>query len=258
MSDQIRQRRRIYSRVTSSTLFHVEDALEMVSKRGDPAPKLRIFTGRYSDSGLDSYVVHYIDLADARPLFDDIAQIHLRPVQWDDYKGSKGKGGAIIANVMSLNTRHYDGADRLFISLTLAPGEKEGRGVVKPIRNRSAIAQINVMLSLDEARKMAYQVQAYLAAYEVCRLWTQLQAEGEKFPPYPLSQRGGNDEAEQGQPSRNGRRDVYGDGTAVPSKDPRTRNVFDLFYDIHSRAPKDGAELGDWWSENKQLYENDV
>lgn len=247
MNDQ-QPLRQIHNAITRTAFLYVEDALHFINKKtGEASPKLRFFGAKYGPDGMESYVSHYVDLADARVLLDDLAHIQNQPMPftWFDYKGSPSTNGQYLANTMEVNARvSKDGKGvQVFISLLLAPGTKEGGGVVKPIHGRPPISQVNIRLDVAAARRLAYEVQAYLQAYETCRLWAHMQSVGQTFSPYPLSQRGGQSDllAEY----------QYGDGTAVPNH-PATQNAFDLFEEEKGRVPKDGAELADWWDERRQ------
>lgn len=252
MSEELR---RLYSRITRNTFFHVEDRLDMVKREKDgaitPNPKLRLFAGNYQSGGVEGFVVHYIDLATARVVFRDISQVHRQDVSWTDFKGGDVEGRGVLSNVLKINTSEYKSEKRLFLEFTLAPGEREASGIVKP-KGKNVIANVNIMLSVWDAREMAETVLAYLAAFDVLRLMQH--TKGENFPPFVLSVR--RDDGQAGATSQSSRpqdRYTYGDGTKAPNH-PRTRFALDQFWTVHNRSPRDGSEIEVWWQENRHLY----
>lgn len=240
--------RRIYSRVTQKTYLHIEDYLgnTRTDTQGQvvAAPKLRVFAGNHG--GGSGFVAHYVDLDVARVVFDDLYHVHQNPrFLWEDKKGGEVAGRGVLSNILKVNNGEYKGKQRIFVELTLAPGKKEQSGIVMP-SGRPAIAHVNLMLSVMEARIMAKTILDHIRAFDVCRLM--VHTTPENFPPYPTSVRYG--ESDQG-----GNRYTYGDGTTAPT-DPRTCFAMDKFWEVEGRAPRDGSEIEVWWQVNGHKYKD--
>lgn len=242
--------RRIYSRITQKTYLHVEDYLgnTRTDTQGQvvAAPKLRVFAGNHG--GGSGFVAHYVDLNVARVVFDDLYNIHQNPrFLWEDKKGGQVAGRGVLSNILKINTGEYKQKQRVFVELTLAPGKEEQSGIVVPI-GRPAIAHVNIMLSVMEARIMAKAILDHIRAFDVCRLM--FHATPENFPPYATSVRYEDD-------SQDGDRYTYKDGTVAPT-DPRTRFAIDKFWDTERRAPRDGSEIEVWWQNNGHKFKDEM
>jgi len=150
MSEQT-QRYRIYSHMTKSRFLHVEDALDI--------GKLRLFGGEYvKGEGATATAAHYLDLADARVLLNDLAWG--KSVNYIEYKGS-ANGGQAISRVLKVKTN----GDKTWFRLENGPGQVIGHGAVKPAGDPDVV--VNVPLTTWEARRLALAVLAHLAAWEV-------------------------------------------------------------------------------------------
>lgn len=150
MSEQV-ERFRIYSHVTRSKWLHVEDALDI--------GKLRLFAGDYvKGQGAKATAAHYLDLADARVLFSDLAWG--KPVDFAEFKGT-ANGGQAISRVLKVRTN----GDKTWFRQENGPGQVIGQGAVKPAGKPEAV--INVPLTTWEARKLALTVLAHVDAWAV-------------------------------------------------------------------------------------------
>lgn len=167
------ERIRIYSHFTAGAFLHIEDALDLSQ------PKLRLFAGRFkSGQGMGQYQDHYLDLADGRVLFTDLA--YGRPVNWHEFKGSE-RGGQLTAYRLQINSKQRGEETSVFIELNSGPGERSGPGIVKPVGKFGQ--SINVHLTGWDARRLGHAVLSYLNAFEVARML----ASGRQLPPYPTS-----------------------------------------------------------------------
>lgn len=148
-------RRRIHSHMTRSTFFHIEDAF------GLKPPKLRVFAGQYkSGDGATGTAYHFIDLADARVLFSDLAAG--RQTVFEDFKGSPGGSGRDPqSRVLRVKTK-TDG--KVWWELANGPGKVVGQGIIQP--NGHPTSVVNVPFTRHESRRLAFAVLHYLRAWE--------------------------------------------------------------------------------------------
>jgi hypothetical protein len=160
MSEQsTSERNRVYSHMTRSRFLHIEDALSI--------GKLRLFAGEYRrGKGASSTAYHFVDVADARVLFSDMAWS--KPVDFADYKGTSTPSGGDGNGPQSRVLKVKAGGDKVWIELCNGPGEVVGEGAVKP--KGKPDAAVSVPLSRWEARKLAFAVLAYVQAWEARRL----------------------------------------------------------------------------------------
>jgi hypothetical protein len=150
MSEQA-QRYRIYSHITKSRFLHIEDALDI--------GKLRLFSGEYQrGQGATATAAHYLDLADARVLLNDLAWG--KSVNYTEYKGS-ANGDQAVSRVLRVKTN----GDKTWFQLQNGPGEVVGEGAVKPKGDPETV--VNVPFNIWEARRLAFTVLAHLDAWEV-------------------------------------------------------------------------------------------
>ena len=150
MSEQT-QSYRIYSHVTKSRWLHIEDALEI--------GKLKLFAGDYvKGQGAKATAIHYLDVADARVLFNDLGWG--KKVDYCEFKGT-ANGGQAISRVFKVKTS----GDKVWFRLENGPGQMIGEGAVKPAGEPEAV--VNVPLTVWEARRLARAVLAHLQAWEV-------------------------------------------------------------------------------------------
>jgi len=150
MSEQV-ERFRIYSHVTRSKWLHVEDGLDI--------GKLRLFAGDYQKGkGAKTMAIHYLDIADARVLLNDLAWG--KPVDYAEFKGSANNGKP-ASRVLKVKTN----GDKVWVTLESGPGEVIGQGAVKPKGKPDVV--VNVPLTTWEARRLAFTVLAHLDAWTV-------------------------------------------------------------------------------------------
>jgi hypothetical protein len=137
--------------MTRTRWLHVEDALEI--------GKVRLFAGQYKrGEGARVTAYHYLDLADARVLFSDLAWG--KAVDYIEYKGSDNGEGP-RSRVLKVKRN----GDKVWVRLENGPGQRIGEGAVKPAGDPDAV--VNVPLSVWDARKLAHAILAHVAAWEV-------------------------------------------------------------------------------------------
>ena len=145
------QRYRVYSHITKSRFLHIEDALDI--------GKIRLFAGDYQKGkGAKTLAVHYLDVADARVLLNDLAWG--KAVDYCEFKGS-ANGGEPTSRVLKVKTN----GDKTWFRLENGPGEVIGQGAVKPKGEPETV--VNVPLTTWEARRLAFEVLAHLDAWVV-------------------------------------------------------------------------------------------
>jgi len=148
-------RQRIYSHITRSRFLHLEDALAI--------GKVRLFVGQYrKGQGASATAFHFLDTADARVLFSDLAWS--KPVDFTDYKGTPAQpgndGNGPQSRVLKVKTK----GDKVWLEVQNGPGQVVGQGAVKPAGKPDAA--VSVPLSTWEARKLAHAALAYVRAWE--------------------------------------------------------------------------------------------
>ena len=149
MTEQ-RERYRIYSHLTRSRFLHVEDALDI--------GKLRLFAGEYQrGQGASATSAHYMDVADARVLLNDLAWG--KAVDYREYKGTNGERPT--SRVLKVKRN----GDKVWIRLEAGPGEIVGEGAIKPAGEPEVV--VNVPLTTWEARRLAFAVLAHVQAWEI-------------------------------------------------------------------------------------------
>jgi hypothetical protein len=153
-----RTRVRIYSHVTQSRFLHLEDALEI--------GKIRLFAGTYRrGQGMESHSYHFIDLADARVVFDALAGAEAG-FSYREYKGTPTETGA-VSRILSVQVR----GENVYVELKTGPGKLTPTGAITP--SGKPRVEINVGFKLYEARRMAAAILAYIHAWDVHRLMAQ-------------------------------------------------------------------------------------
>lgn len=167
------QRIRIYSHVTQSTFFHVEDALSI--------NKLRLFAGTYKrGQGSQQHGFHFLSIEDARVIFTALAHPQLG-VSHKEYKGSvkEQPNGRkeVTSRVLSLQVKE----DRVYFELKRGPGKLTNTGAIQP--DGKAAVELTVPFKHYEAQRLALTVLAYLQAWDVVRLLTHRQS-ASPFPAY--------------------------------------------------------------------------
>lgn len=150
---------RIYSHVTQSRFLHVEDAL------GVGAGKVRFFAGTYSRGrGMSTHGIHFLDLADARVIFDALARGE-QGFSYKEYKGTPPQNGSgAVSRVLSIAVK----GENVYIELKSGPGKLTNTGAITP--NGPAKVEVNVGFKLYEARRLAASVLAYIHAWDVMRM----------------------------------------------------------------------------------------
>ncbi len=150
---------RIHSHITQSRFLHVEDALTI--GRG----KLRLFAGRYRRSaGMEAHVFHFLDLSDARVIFDALARGE-QGFRYKEYKGTPPRDGkTAVSRVLSIAIK----GENVYVELKTGSGKLTNTGAITP--NGPAKVDVNVGFKLYEARRMAAEVLAYIHAWDVLRM----------------------------------------------------------------------------------------
>ena len=149
-------RTRIFSHITKTRWLHIEDSLEI--------NKIRFFIGQYQrGSGAQATAYHFLDAADARPLFLDMSWG--RQLDITDYKGSANGGGQPVSRVLKIKGPK-DG--KFWLEVQNGPGQVIGAGAVKPAGEPEA--SISIALTTWEARKLALAVIEYMTAWRVAAL----------------------------------------------------------------------------------------
>ncbi len=259
-------RTRIYSTMTGSAFLHVEDALDLTNRKGEPTPKIRIFAGSYGrNQGTRKSTAHFLDLADARVIFSNLA--NGRNFTYKDHKGSATKQPP-VANTLKVNKSK---AGDYYIELERGRGEAVGQGAVKPTWHRGgAEISINVKFSEWDAQTLGHAVYAYLLAWECSRM---LQS-SRTYPPYPTSDIDNDNGIENGrfypsplpnntqpdplnlngQPAAKPGHDyTYANGTAVPDHQG-SKWAFDCYIRTHKAKPRDPEMLSAWWKQNAKNH----
>ena len=112
MTEQV-ERFRIHAHLTRTKWLHIEDALDI--------GKLRLFAGDYKKGeGAKVMAWHFLDVADARVLFSDLAWG--KAVDYTEFKGT-ANGGEAVSRVLKVRTN----GDKVWFSLENGPGEVIGR-----------------------------------------------------------------------------------------------------------------------------------
>src|SRR5687768_9538478 len=97
-------RPRIFSHLTRTRFFHIEDALA----RG----KFRFFIGAFEKGrGANSTAYAFLDIDDARVIFSDMSWG--KPVDFKDYKGGRDGNGLLISRLLHIKTKE----DKVWIEL---------------------------------------------------------------------------------------------------------------------------------------------
>ncbi|HID53699.1 MAG TPA: hypothetical protein EYP41_16900 [Anaerolineae bacterium] len=150
---------RLHSHITQSRFLHVEEALNV------GWGKLRLFAGRYKRSeGMKAYVFHFLDLPDARVIFDALARGE-QGFRYKEYKGTPPRDGhPAVSRALSIAVK----GENVYIELKTGPGKLTNTGAITP--NGPAKVEVNVSFKLYEARRMAASVLAYIHAWDVMRM----------------------------------------------------------------------------------------
>jgi len=154
---------RIASQITRTRFLHIEDSLER--------RKLRFFIGSYEQGrGASATAFTFLDVDDARVVLSDLSWG--KQMEFVDFKGSQTNNGVITSRLLKIAITHAPhGAQRsagedgkCWIEIKNGPGEMIN-GVVKP-RGKPA-AEIQIPLTIFEARRLAHTCLAYLQAWDV-------------------------------------------------------------------------------------------
>jgi hypothetical protein len=144
---------RIASQITRTRFLHIEDSLER--------RKLRFFIGSYEQGrGATATAFTFLDVDDARVVLSDLSWG--KQMEFLDFKGGKDGNDAIISRVLKITIRE----GKCWIEIKNGLGELIN-GVVKP--NGRPAVEIQIPLTVFEARRLAHACLAYLAAWDVAR-----------------------------------------------------------------------------------------
>jgi hypothetical protein len=148
---------RLYSHVTKTRFLHIEDSLSI--------GKVRLFAGAYVRSrGMTSHTNHYLDLADARVIFQALMNGE-QEFNYKEYNGTpnQGRNGA-VSRVLSVVVK----GENAYIELKSGPGKLTSTGAITPA-GKSEVA-VNIGFKLYEARRLGATVLAYIRAWDVMRM----------------------------------------------------------------------------------------
>ena len=151
----------IYKVITRSAILHLEDALEI--------DKVRLRLCRYKKGqGAQAVAFHYLDVADARVLFSDLAQGNL-PEEFVDFKGSPtARDGKPLSRVLKVQDTAGKTRSPIVFEASNGPGQVIGQGPVKPAGEPDA--KVAILISRVETRKMAFAMLEYLQACAVVQM----------------------------------------------------------------------------------------
>lgn len=151
---------RIYSEITKSNILHLEDALAI--------GKVRVFLLAYQrGQGASATVSHFLDVEDARVLAADLAGGRL-PEKFTDYKGSPhGPSGKAVSRVLKVEDRGDEQRAPIVLQVANGPGLVIGEGAIKP--DGKPDAEIAILLTRWQARRLGCALQTYLLAWQVRR-----------------------------------------------------------------------------------------
>ena len=153
-SESTQERTVIFSYFTKSAFLNVEDSLEI--------GKLRLFLGKYKrGDGMQVGTYHFLDVDAARPLLMDLSWA--RVVKFIDYKGGSNGSGNIISRVLSVKSQD----DSVWFEVKNGPGKKSQTGAVMPAGD--ATSDVSIPLKVDDARRLALALLAYISAHEVAQ-----------------------------------------------------------------------------------------
>lgn len=139
-----------------SRFLQLEDALEI--------GKIRIWIGEYQKgNGMQASAQHFMDLDDARVVFDDLA--NGRALAYQEYKGSVN--GSVISRVLSIKKDTKSGEGYWF-EVKNGPGKVMPTGAVQPAGEPTA--QVAAGLPIYDARRLAHVALAYIRAWEARNL----------------------------------------------------------------------------------------
>jgi hypothetical protein len=88
-----------------------------------------------------------------------------KPVEFVDFKGT-ADGNGVVSRVLRVNTDKDKG--KVWFSLNSGPGKETATGAVTPAGQ--ATKKINVGMTLQDARQMAYAVLEYMTAWQAAQL----------------------------------------------------------------------------------------
>lgn len=150
---------RIFEYMLKTAWLHVEDALAI--------GKIKLFAGSYQRGNKEATetAVHYVDVDSIRPLLHDLSWG--KPVEFTDFKGTAGDD-SVVSRVLRVNTDKEKG--KVWFSLASGPGKETDTGAVTPAGK--ATKKINVGMTLQDARQMAYAVLEYMLAWRTAQLMT--------------------------------------------------------------------------------------
>jgi len=152
---------RIFSHITRTRFFHIEDSLER--------RKLRFFVGSFERGhGANNTAYAFLDVDDARVVMNDLAWG--KQVDFVDHKGGMDANQLAVARVLKIKTKE----ERVWVEVHNGPGEEMFEGAIKPVGK--PYAEISVPLTIFEARKMGFACLAYLQAWDFSAFSGQLSA----------------------------------------------------------------------------------
>jgi len=147
--------------ITRGAILHLEDALEI--------DKVHLRLYRYKKGqGAQAVAFHYLDVADARVLFSDLAQGNL-PEEFVDFKGSPtARDGKPLSRVLKVQDTAGKTRSPIVFEASNGPGQVIGQGAVKPAGEPDA--KVAILINRIETRKMAFAMLEYLQACAVVQM----------------------------------------------------------------------------------------
>ena len=154
---------RIYEQMLRTTFCNIEDALHF-----SDGPKVRFYVGTYAaGQGTQSWTEHFMDVHDARVVFTDLA--YGRSITYEESKGNPNKT-PVVSRYLKINTNKEKA--KVYLEFIARPGRITGLGLVTATK-APPLVEVNIGLSLWQARRMGHAVLHYLAAHDVCRMLVQ-------------------------------------------------------------------------------------
>src|SRR5690606_35624473 len=126
--------------------------------------------------GMDAYANAFVDIADARVIFDALAHGE-QGFNHKEYKGTPPQNGnGAVSRVLSIAVK----GENVYIELKTGPGKLTNTGAITP--NGKPEVEVNVGFKLYEARRMAASVLAYIHAWDVMRMMVNQQMVSQPTP----------------------------------------------------------------------------
>ena len=143
---------RIASHITRTRFLHIEDFLER--------RKLRFFIGSYEQGrGASATAYTFLDVDDARVVLSDLSWG--KQTDYYVHTGGRDESAAVIARMLKIQLKDQ----KCWVEIKNGPGELMITNAVKPAGRPSV--EIQIPLTVFEARRLALACLAYLSAWDV-------------------------------------------------------------------------------------------